>query len=308
MNDQRAILIAGPTASGKSGLALCLAERLRGIVINADSMQVYRELRILTARPTAADEARAPHKLYGIVSGAEAYSVGRYVEDAKTAISEARKSGLRPILVGGTGLYFKALLEGLSPVPGVPEEIRNHYRGLARTTQGAQQLHQELSDRDPDMAARLGPRDKQRIVRALEVLEGTGQSLAYWQSLPGQPVLTPDDTIRLRLDVDRHVLEKRANIRLDEMVKVGALQEVSELLSKNLPGDRPVMRAVGMPELSDAIRGLATLEEAVHAAKRATRQYIKRQVTWSNRHMIAWTPINMELLKRIFDDNEMIID
>lgn len=308
MNDQRAILIAGPTASGKSGLALCLAERLGGAVINADSMQVYRELRILTARPSAADEARAPHKLYGTVSGADAYSVGRFVEDAAAAISETRKAGLRPILVGGTGLYFKALLEGLSPVPEVSAEIRNHYRRLATTVLGAQQLYQELSDRDPDMASRLEPGDRQRIVRALEVLEGTGKSLAHWQSLPGQPVLTPDSTIRLRLDIDRLILEERANARLDEMLNAGALEEVRELLRLNLPGDLPLMRALGVPELSDAIRGTTTLEAALTAAKRATRLYIKRQVTWINRHMISWKDIKMELLERIITDNEMIID
>lgn len=308
MNDQRAILIAGPTASGKSGLALCLAERLGGAVINADSMQVYRELRILTARPSAADEARAPHKLYGTVSGADAYSVGRFVEDAAAAISETRKAGLRPILVGGTGLYFKALLEGLSPVPKVSAEIRNHYRRLATTVLGAQQLYQELSDRDPDMASRLEPGDRQRIVRALEVLEGTGKSLAHWQSLPGQPVLTPDSTIRLRLDIDRLILEERANARLDEMLNAGALEEVRELLRLNLPGNLPLMRALGVPELSDAIRGTTTLEAALAAAKRATRLYIKRQVTWINRHMISWKDIKMELLERTIADNEMIID
>jgi tRNA dimethylallyltransferase len=163
------VLIAGPTASGKSALALALAERLGGVVINADSMQVYSELRILTARPSPEDEARAPHRLYGHVPACEAYSVGRYVADAAAAIAAAAAEGLRPIIVGGTGLYFKALTEGLSPIPPVPDDIRQKWRALANE-QGANALWMALKDKDPGMALRLDPNDSQRIVRALEVV------------------------------------------------------------------------------------------------------------------------------------------
>ncbi len=198
----RAILIAGPTASGKSGLALRLAEELGGVVINADSMQVYRELRILTARPTPEDEARVPHALYGFVSGAEAYSAGRYAVDAARAIEEARCSGRVPIVVGGTGLYFKVLLEGLSPVPAIDPDVRAYWRAQA-AARPAPELHAILSARDAAMAARLMPTDPQRIVRALEVLESTGRSLADWQRQPGKPVLAEHETVRLLMVPDR---------------------------------------------------------------------------------------------------------
>lgn len=179
MNDLRPILIAGPTAGGKSGLALRLAERYGGTIINADSMQVYRELRVLTARPSAAQVAQAPHALYGFVDASERYSAGRYVSDAVRAIELARNAGRRPIIVGGTGLYFKALLEGLSPIPEVPEEIRRYWRQEAGDV-GPEALHDVLTRRDPQMAARLAPSDPQRLVRALEVLDATGVSLAEW--------------------------------------------------------------------------------------------------------------------------------
>lgn len=194
MEKPACILIAGPTASGKSALALALAERLGGTVINADAMQVYRELRILTARPSASDERRAPHRLYGHVPGEEAYSAARFAAEARSAIAGARASGRIPIVVGGTGLYFKALIEGLSPVPTVSAEIRARWRKAA-TDEGATVLHGILTSRDPEMAARLKPTDPQRIVRALEVLEATGVSLARWQETPGEPVVRAEDVL-----------------------------------------------------------------------------------------------------------------
>jgi tRNA A37 N6-isopentenylltransferase MiaA len=202
MTDARAILIAGPTAGGKSGLALRLAERLGGVVINADSMQVYGELRILTARPSPEDEARAPHALYGFVAGAEGYSAGRYAGDAARALADARRQGLRPIFVGGTGLYFKTLIEGLSPIPAIDAGIREHWRGAA-SEKGALHLHAILSTRDPAMAERLAPGDTQRIVRALEVLEATGTSLLEWQRLPREPVLDLAQTIAIVVGAGR---------------------------------------------------------------------------------------------------------
>ncbi len=192
-SDLRPILIAGPTASGKSALALAIAEHVGGVIVNADSMQVYRELRILSARPTPDEEARVPHTLYGFVSAAEAYSAGRFARDAAAAIGLARSEGRRPVIVGGTGLYFKALLEGLSPIPRIGDAVRDHWRAEADRI-GAAELHCELARRDAVMAARLAPADTQRIVRALEVIEATGRSLAEWQKVRDPPILDEADT------------------------------------------------------------------------------------------------------------------
>ena len=228
-----AILIAGPTASGKSGLALALAERLGGTVINADSMQVYRELRILTARPSPDDEARAPHALYGFTSGAEAYSAGRYAADAAKAIAEAQAAGRVPIVVGGTGLYFKVLLKGLSPIPAADPEVRAFWRAEAGR-QTAPELHVLLAGRDPEMAARLMPTDTQRIVRALEIVDSTGRSLADWQRQPGRPVLSEGETVRLLLLPERQGHGAAIDARLDAMLAAGALEEVRALLAAGL--------------------------------------------------------------------------
>lgn len=287
---KRAILIAGPTASGKSGFALALAERLGGVVINADSMQVYRELRILTARPTAEDEARAPHALYGFVSGAEAYSAGRYAADAAKAIAEARAAGRVPIVVGGTGLYFKVLLEGLSPVPPVDPLARAYWRAQA-ASRPASELHALLAARDPETAARLVPTDPQRIVRALEVLESTGRSLGEWQRLPGQPVLAEAETARLVILPEREHIGPAIEARFDIMMRAGALDDVRTLLALGLTSELPVMRALGVGSLAAHLRGDCTLEDAVAHAKSQTRKYAKRQRTWLRRNMIAWKTI-----------------
>ena len=210
-----------------------MAERLGGTVINADSMQVYRELRILTARPGAEDEARAPHALYGFVGGAEAYSAGRYAVDAAAAIAEAQAAGRVPIVVGGTGLYFKALLEGLSPIPPADPQVRGFWRAEA-ARRPAPELHALLSQRDPEMAARLMPTDPQRIVRALEVLDSTGRSLADWQREPGRPVLAEAETERLLLLPPREGHGARIDARFDAMLAAGALEEVRRLLERGL--------------------------------------------------------------------------
>jgi len=284
----RAILIAGPTASGKSALALALAERLGGVVINTDSMQVYRELRVLTARPTPEEEVRAPHLLYGFVAAREGYSAGRYIEDAARAVAQAEEQGRLPIFVGGTGLYFKALLEGLSPIPPVPREIRAHWRSEAQRI-GPEALHEVLRERDAEMAARLRPTDPQRIVRALEVLDATGRSLAAWQNLPGQGVLKEEETIRLVLLPDRAELYQRCDARFDEMLRKGALDEVAHIRDLQLDPDLPVMTAHGVPHLMAALAGKISLEEAAARAKADTRHYAKRQFTWIRRNMTSWT-------------------
>jgi tRNA dimethylallyltransferase len=300
MDAPRPILIAGPTASGKSGLALDLAERLGGTVINADSMQVYRELSILTARPTAEDEARAPHALYGFVSGGEAYSAGRYAADAARAIAEARAAGRVPIIVGGTGLYFKTLLEGLSPIPAAEPQVRAFWRAEA-ARRHAPDLHALLAKRDPEMAARLMPTDTQRIVRALEVLDSTGRSLADWQREPGRPVLAEVDAVRLVLRPDRAGHGALIDARFDAMLASGALDEVRGLLALGLSTELPVMRALGVAPLAAHLAGALSLEKAVSAAKTETRQYAKRQLTWLKSNMIAWKPITTQDMEIILD-------
>lgn len=287
---RRSILIAGPTASGKSRLALELARRLGGVVINADSMQVYRELRILTARPSVADEAAAAHRLYGTVPGAEAYSVGRFAEDARRELEAAWSSGQVPIVTGGTGLYFKALLEGLSPIPAVPATVRAHWRAEGARL-GAAALHEVLAARDPAMAVRLGPTDTQRIVRALEVLEATGQSLGDWQKLSGVPVIPAHEALRYVFTLPREVLRQRCDARFDAMIAGGAVDEVAELMRLQLDPELPVMRALGVTPLAGYVAGKTGLDEAVERGKAETRQYLKRQVTWMSRNMISWNPV-----------------
>jgi tRNA dimethylallyltransferase len=283
----KAILIAGPTASGKSAAALALASDLHGTVINADSMQVYRELDVLAARPAQAEMKRVPHVLYGTVSASEAYSVGSWLEDASNATAEARSAGSMPILVGGTGLYFKALLEGLAPVPDIPPEVRAHWRAQAETL-GAGELHLELAARDPAMAAKARPSDTQRVVRALEVIDATGVSLAEWQGANAPPLLDPDTALKLVIAPEREPLYAAIDARFDRMIEAGALDEVRALITLGLDDGLPAMRAHGVRELRAYLTGAASLEEAKTKARTETRRYAKRQMTWLRRYMADW--------------------
>jgi tRNA dimethylallyltransferase len=305
--NRHAILIAGPTASGKSGLALRLAEELGGVVINADSMQVYRELRILTARPTLEDDARVPHALYGFVSGAEAYSAGRYAADAARSLEEARVAGRVPIVVGGTGLYFKALLEGLSPVPSIDPDVRAYWRGQA-AQRPAPELHAMLAARDPQTAARLMPTDPQRIVRALEVFESTGRSLSQWQQQPGSPVLAEVDTARLLVLPERKTQVAAIDARFEAMMAAGALDEVRALVALGLSEELPVMRALGVGALAAHLAGNMSLEAGVASAQAQIRQYAKRQRTWLRRNMITWKRLDAQQMQRIFANDLSVID
>jgi tRNA dimethylallyltransferase len=285
--DRRAILIAGPTASGKSAAALELARRLNGTVINADSMQVYRELAVLTARPWPAEEAGIPHRLYGTIPAAEAYSVGRWLADAEPAIASSQQEGRVPILVGGTGLYFKALTEGLAPVPDIPPEVRAYWREEGEK-HGQEALHAALAERDPLMALRLSPSDPQRIVRALEVIDATGVSLAEWQGGNAQPVLAASAALKLLIAPEREPLYAAIDARFERMLAQGALGEVRGLLELDLDPGLPAMRAHGVRELAAYLRGRTGLEEAVAKAKTESRRYAKRQMTWARRYMADW--------------------
>ena len=283
-----AILIAGPTASGKSALALELADALGGVVINADSMQVYGDLRVITARPTPADEARAPHLLYGHMDAQENYSVGRWLVDVRAALAAARDAGQVPILVGGTGLYFKALTRGLAAVPPVPGEVRAAVRARLEAD-GAQALHGELARRDPATALKLRPGDRTRIARALEVLEATGRSLSQWQREGLPPVLDASCAAKVFLSVERDELRRRIDTRFDAMLAGGALDEVRALAARKLDPALPAMKAHGVPWLIRHLLGEIALGEAAEGGKADTRRYTKRQFTWFRHQLPDWT-------------------
>jgi tRNA dimethylallyltransferase len=275
----KAVLIAGPTASGKSALAFELAQRTGGVIINTDSMQVYRDLRILTARPTPDEEASVPHRLYGYVDAAVNFSAGSWVSDAAKVLAEVRARGALPIFVGGSGLYFKALTRGLSAVPPIPPEIREAVRGrLARD--GVEALHAALAERDPASAERLKPRDRTRIARALEVVEATGRSLPDWHRDGLPPLLPPGTFGALFLDPDRDALYARIDARFDAMLQAGAPEEVARLAARHLDPLLPAMKAHGVPALIRHLAGEITLAEAATIGRADTRHYAKRQFTW----------------------------
>jgi tRNA dimethylallyltransferase len=283
-----AILIAGPTASGKSALALGLAERLSGVIINADSMQVYRDLRVITARPTPPEEATAPHRLYGHVDAAENYSVGRWLNDAQAALGEAQREGRLPIVTGGTGLYFKALTHGLTSVPPIPANIRAAVRARL-AADGPGTLHAQLAVRDPASAVRIRPADGVRIVRALEVIEATGRSLTDWHREGMAPVIAPERAIKVFLDVPRAELARRIDVRFDAMLAAGALEEVRALDARDLDPTLPAMKAHGVPWLRRHLAGEMSLVDAAAEGKKDTRHYTKRQITWFRHQLPDWT-------------------
>jgi tRNA dimethylallyltransferase len=274
-----AVLIAGPTASGKSALALEIAERVGGAIINTDSMQGYAVLNVLTARPTADDLRRVPHHLYGHVHPSTAYSTGKWLRDVMRLIDEGVLTDRVPIFVGGTGLYFRALVEGLSEMPEIPEDVRNRWR-YELMERGSHKLHQILTREDPETAELLKPGDGQRIVRALEVLQSSGRSIREWQKAQGQPLIDGTTARKFIVDPDRAELAQRIDARLDRMVDLGAPEEVERLLSLALDPALPAMKAIGVREFSAAASEEITIEEAISRAKTATRQYAKRQMTW----------------------------
>jgi tRNA dimethylallyltransferase len=291
VGDRRAVLITGPTASGKSAAALVLAEAAerqgrKAVIVNADSMQVYDALRILTARPGPADEAGAPHRLYGHIPAALRYSTGAWLRDAERVLAEAEEAGALAIVVGGTGLYFTALTEGLAGVPDIPADMRAHWaKRLA--AEGPAALHAELVARDSSASA-IRPSDPQRIVRALEVLEATGRPLAEWRRERTPPLLPADGAMTMVLAPDRAELYGRIEKRFDDMVAEGAIEEVRALLGQKLDPNLPAMKATGVRELAAYLRGDIPLEQAVVDAKAETRRYAKRQLTWFRHQMPDW--------------------
>lgn len=268
-------VIAGPTASGKSAMALALAEKCRGTIINADASQLYADLRIVSARPSAADEARAPHRLYGVFDGDDIANAARWAALARTEIEAAVATGRLPILVGGTGMYLGSLIDGIAPVPEIDPAVRAEVRAL-ETADAAAALARE----DPGLAARLKPADRQRLLRGLEVVRATGRSLRDWQQERVGGIAGDFDVRAMLVDVDREALRARVAPRLWAMLDGGGLDEVAALMARRLPDDRPVLRALGVAEFAAVLAGTITREAAVAAATIATQQYQKRQLTW----------------------------
>lgn len=279
MDRLNAILIAGPTASGKSKLAVELARHHGGIVVNADSMQIYDGLRILTARPSESDMDGIPHHLYGYADPAAPYSTGLWLDEVRHVLEAARGAGALPIFVGGTGLYFRALVEGLDDMPAVPPELRAELR-RRHTQEGAASLHGELGRLDPQAAARLRPTDSQRILRALELVMTTGAPLAALQRGKGRPLLSGGGIRRIVLAPDRAILRQRIARRFDAMMAEGALDEALRFARRPGALDHSAGQAIGVAELLAADRGEMALHDAVERAIVRTRQYAKRQETW----------------------------
>lgn len=290
MPERRVVIIAGPTASGKSALALRLAESGNGVIINADSMQVYQGLSILTAGPTQEEMCRVPHRLFFYLDPAHACSVGQWMESARLAIYETWQEGKLPIVVGGTGMYLKCLMEGISSIPDIDTELRETLRKSCEQL-GTAAMYEQLQTRDPEMASRLKPGDTQRILRALEVLHQTGISLAEWQQKPRLRPLPDAIFWPYSLQIPREKLYERCNLRLETMLKMGAMAELKLLLGRKLSPELPAMRAVGVPELSSYLRGEATLPEALEKAQQTTRNYAKRQMTWLRNQLSQASPI-----------------
>ncbi len=274
-----AILITGPTASGKSALAVRLAAEHDGVVINADSMQVYDTLNVLTARPQPEDMGGIEHRLYGHVPAGAAYSTGDWLREATALVKELRERGKRPVFVGGTGLYFRALTGGLSDMPVIPDDVRERVRARL-AVEGAEALHRELATRDTETAGRLMVGDGQRIVRALEVVEATGKSISTFQSASGPAVIDPERAEKIVVLPDRAVLAARIDRRFGLMLKAGAVDEVKALLAQNLSQAMPVMKAIGVPQITAMLAGEMREADVIERGAAATRQYAKRQMTW----------------------------
>lgn len=293
---QAVALIAGPTASGKSALALALAEKTGGVVINADASQVYRDLRLLSARPLAEEEARAPHRLFGHIDGAESCSAARWADEAKAEIATTHASGRLPILVGGTGLYIRTLIDGIAPVPDIDPAVRAVVRALP-----VAEAHAALAEEDPEAAARLNPADTTRVARALEVVRSTGRPLSQWQELREGGIGQAVRIVPAILLPPRDWLRTRCDRRFEAMLDEGAIAEVEALIARRLDPGLPVMRAIGVPEIAEFLGERLDRETMVDRATAATRQYAKRQYTWFRQQPPAqWMRIEAQL------DNDII--
>ena len=291
-------VLMGPTASGKSALAIDIACNQNGVIINADSMQVYADLNILTARPAPADLDRAPHRLYGIIDGAERCSVGRWLALARQEVEQVWDSGKLPILVGGTGMYMQAALSGISPIPDIPEDCRLAVQA-ERQAIGGDAFHSKLKSLDPESANRLFPADSQRVLRAMEVVQFTGKPLSEWQKMPRVGRIA-GQALPIAYMPPREQLYDNIERRFDQMVEKGALEEVKQLQARKLAADLPIMKALGVTTLGAYLLGNAELTEAISTAKRDTRRYAKRQMTWMRNNFISKIEINELYSKSLY--------
>jgi tRNA dimethylallyltransferase len=279
-------LIAGPTASGKSGLAMDLAQRVGGEIVNADALQIYRDLRLLTARPSPRDEQRAPHHLYGAVDGAEGWSVGQWLRTAQPILADIAGRGRIAVVTGGTGLYFQALTRGLADIPPTPKAERSRTQAQYDAL-GENAFREALAKVDPASAERIAGGDRQRLTRAMEVWASTGRALTEWQ-IDTNPILTEGGWRAVVLEPERTALYARCDERLVQVVRDGALDEVRDLIERGLDPSLPIMKAVGVRELASHLAGRASLQEALALAQRQTRRYAKRQSTWLRNQAPAW--------------------
>jgi len=298
----RVALICGPTASGKSALAIALAERVGGIIVNADSAQIYRDLKLLSARPSDADTTRVPHRLFGHVDGTDDYSVARWAEQARREVEANHRDKVPTVLVGGTGLYIRTLLDGIAPVPDIEPGVRADVRALATDL-----AHAALRQEDPSAANRLAPTDTTRIARALEVMRSTGTPLHEWQQRRVGGIGDAIDLVALVLLPPRDWLFERCDERFADMVEHGAIDEVRALVARELDPARPVMRAIGVQQLAAYLAGDTNVYHATAAAQLATRQYAKRQFTWFRNQSPADWPrchdvVDADLIERVADE------
>jgi tRNA dimethylallyltransferase len=284
LSQPRITLIAGPTASGKSRLAMDLAAKSGAVIVNADSQQLYADLRVLSARPSAADEAQVEHRLYGIADAAEAWSVGRW---SRAVLDQLADLGDRPVLlVGGTGLYFTALTKGLADIPAIPVEVRDGVEA-ALDAEGETVFRRRLAALDPAAADRIEAGDRQRLIRAMSVADHTGRALSDW-TVQTTPLLAPGTWTGLVVEPDRAALYANCDLRVTQMIEQGALDEVRALMARNLDAALPAMKAVGVRELAAHLSGETTLDEAIDATRQATRNYAKRQLTWFRNQTPDW--------------------
>ena len=286
----RLTLIAGATASGKSRLALDMAAKTGAVIINADSQQLYVDLRILSARPSLEDEARAEHRLYGVADAAESWSVGRWTRAVVPLLEELAAQDRPALLVGGTGLYFNALTRGLADIPAVPEAVRDTVQA-AYDLEGEAAFRRRLAEVDPTAAVAITPGDRQRLIRALAVAQATGRSLSDWKA-DTKPLLAPGSYEALVVEPPRDRLYAACDVRVSQMIQNGALDEVRALLARNLDPTLPAMKAVGVPELAAHLSGATTLDQAVAAIRLSTRPYAKRQLTWFRNQTSDWARVS----------------
>ena len=285
--NNRTILIAGPTGSGKSNLAIKIAQKCKGIIINADSMQIYKQLSIVTARPSIEDEAHTPHFLYGTVDVNKRYSVGDWLESAKDIITFSEKLDLVTVIVGGTGLYFNSLFGSLSNIPGISDEIREKWLGI-KNDMDSSYLYQQLLQLDPIAASSLNPNDSNRIIRALEVFEETGISIQEWRRNSGDKVISSHNSVRVFLNPKKDFLDLKIKNRTNRMVKKDCIQEIEELIKNNISNEFPIMKAIGVSQLAALIDGKFNKQEAIDSINLLTKRYAKRQMTWARKKMVDW--------------------